>query len=278
MQTREELYDVGTVDMVPNGAGSFAAETTTEDLAAKILNGKDEPTKQNGNVDESISDVDRDLGKTHDTPTITPEKFPKADEVKSEQPETRQPETEPEDVPDVSPDPDRPAWYHTQFWMKKKTTGFTKFAIKNASRFHEIPDSAVCVYIGKSKRVIDAMREKWYGHNPNQAFPGDPPVDPDAGKEENGIKTTVHYDPNGKGQEQPPVNDTEEKAETTNGGTANNPDYHRDMNQRMRKDFPEVWGFARLDLGFGMLPPSEEAAEIWNKKISAKLDEQDNGK
>ena len=37
MQSREELYDVGAVEMVSNGAGSFAPEPTTEDLAAQIM-------------------------------------------------------------------------------------------------------------------------------------------------------------------------------------------------------------------------------------------------
>jgi len=38
MQTRDELYDVGTVEMVSNGAGSFTPEPTVEELEAKILN------------------------------------------------------------------------------------------------------------------------------------------------------------------------------------------------------------------------------------------------
>jgi len=74
MQTTEELRDIDTLDLVPNGAGSFAAEESSDELAAKILAGPGQD-KQNGNVDASITDIDRDMGKANG-PTIEPEKFP----------------------------------------------------------------------------------------------------------------------------------------------------------------------------------------------------------
>ena len=246
MQSREELYDAGTVDMVPDGAGSFAAEETTEDLAAKILN---------GNVDESISEVDRDLGKAQER-TITPEKFP-----------TKEPDRElPPDTTIVNPPPPEhkkhtfttegpdPVWYNTKFWIKTKTTGFTAFCIDNAERMNEIPAGAVCTYKGKSMLVLAAMHRKWEGIHPDKPFPGAEQV----------IKTEVVYDPAQNEQQEPP----EAPPEAHNGAVT-----AKQYNRRLKDEFPIEWDQARFDLGFGMIAQSEEAAEHWNKLISKKLDE-----
>jgi len=246
MQSREELYDAGTVDMVSNGAGSFTPEPTTEDLAAKILN---------GNVDESISGVDRDLGKAQER-TITPEKFP-----------TKEPDRElPPDTTIVNPPPPEhkkhtfttegpdPVWYDTKFWIKTKTTGFTAFCIDNAERMNEIPAGAVCTYKGKSMLVLAAMHRKWEGIHPDKPFPGAEQV----------IKTEVVYDPAQNEQQEPP----EAPPEAHNGAVT-----AKQYNRRLKDEFPIEWDQARFDLGFGMIAQSEEAAEHWNKLISKKLDE-----
>jgi len=58
MRTREELYDVGAVDMEMESDGSFVAPETTEDLQSRILNG--------GKDADLMSEADVDMGKAQD--------------------------------------------------------------------------------------------------------------------------------------------------------------------------------------------------------------------
>ena len=60
MRTREELYDVGAVDMEMESNGTFVAPETTEDLQSRILNG--------GKDADLMSEADVDMGKFHDEP------------------------------------------------------------------------------------------------------------------------------------------------------------------------------------------------------------------
>ena len=58
MRTREELYDVGAVDMEMESDGTFSAPETTEDLQSRILNG--------GKDAGMMSEADVDMGKAQD--------------------------------------------------------------------------------------------------------------------------------------------------------------------------------------------------------------------
>jgi len=256
MKTVEDLHDMdGVIDLAPSGPGSFAPEPTTEDLAAKILN---------GNVDESISEIDRDLGKAQER-TIEPEKFPKrepkpANEIKTPPPKENKTHTFTTEGPT-----DELLWYDTKFWIKTKTSGFTAFCIDNAERMNDIAAGAVCVYKGKSMLVLAAMHRKWEGIHPDKPFPGNPVANEMVVTKETGvqIKTEVYYDPNENKPREPPP-----ETKPHNGNMT-----PKQYNLVLKDEFPVEWDQARHDLGFGMLAVSDEAADRWNKLISQKLDE-----
>ena len=61
MQTREELYDVGAVDMEMESNGVYVPPVSTQDLEAQILNG--------GKDADLMSEADPDVGKFQDEPS-----------------------------------------------------------------------------------------------------------------------------------------------------------------------------------------------------------------
>ena len=156
MQSREELYDVGAVEMISNGAGSFTPEPTTEDLAAQIMS-----------VDEMF-DTESKI-KNH-------EQAIKA-QIKSENNGTV-PQDKPTVVIDDGQKPDVP-WYHTDNWMNLKAPGFGAFIIDNENLIDSIPQNATCEYKRRAMTVADAFVEKWTAIYPDKPFPGSETLDPE---------------------------------------------------------------------------------------------------
>ena len=207
MQTREELHDVGAVDMVPAGNGSYEPEESSEDLAAKILNGpgQDEPSLDQTKMEPSDkAEHDKEMSK----PTIKPEKFL---QVK---------------------------WNPLDDVIQRRYS-----------------DAKRTIIMGELDERGIVYNPGWSGARLHRTLLDDVPVKddpPDVPEPKPEPDTEPDHEP-----------DHEPAAEDRT---------QRDLNERLHRDFPEVWDLIRARNNWGLLCNSEEQAEIWNRQISEELD------
>lgn len=143
MQTTEELKDSDIINLSPTGAGTYAPEESTDDLASRIMGEETGPDETKAvESQQAANESEKRLNKTPEPAVDATQHYDG-----SEEPE------EPTDTAGI--------WWHTDNWLKLRSTGFSKFMKEYGTRLNEIPDNAVCEYKGKSYRVADAIREKF---------------------------------------------------------------------------------------------------------------------
>lgn len=238
--SREEALDANVADLAPQENGAFHVETEETKLSDKLkdASGPDVEFADNGKIDGSISDIDRDLGKTDDPkPTITPENFPDADVV------------------DPEIDPLRNTSVYKNFNPINEAVG---------KRYHA----------AKMLRLTDSLDQmnvnytaSWPGAKLHQlvidsSFPDDDTNETEPGPDPNSEWETVIEGSlvDELAVDDPPPDDESDALSSISA------------NKKLREDFPLEWDLARQNLGFGMLPASEDGARVWNQKISELLD------